>query len=227
MEEDFSSVIADRRVSVGLSVIVAVRHAESVANTQGIFQGQTYDTGLSPLGTRQAQVLARRLSGRGVPKIITSPLKRTYQTAFEIARISGAPIEVDNRLMETNHGIWEGKNKDWVTENFPDVYNLWRIKPTDVQFPGGEHFSQTVERVRQFVETAQLPPGSVVVTHDNVVRIILTHAQGTPVDQMWSYELEPASLSLFEGNVVNGKNILKTMKVIAEGLRADVSHHVL
>ena len=42
-----------------MTKIYLVRHAESLANAQGIYQGQTYDTPLSNLGKKQAAALLR------------------------------------------------------------------------------------------------------------------------------------------------------------------------
>lgn len=231
MEEDFGNFTIDRRVNTDLSVVIAVRHAESVANTQGLFQGQTYDTDLSELGKKQAIALAKRLTGRGVSKIYASPLRRTYQTAFAISTLADKSIEVDNRLIETNHGLWEGKSKDWIKDNYPDLYKSWMSNPSQVQFPQGEHFMDTVRRVDDFLRTTRLDPGTVIVTHDNIVRIILALAYGHPIDEMWKHELEPAAVNIFESNVVDGKNVLKPMKVNdythLGGIRANVFMHAL
>src|SRR3990167_7819914 len=124
MEEDFSSWDGvERRVNPRNNNIVIIRHAESVSNAQGIYQGQTHDTGLSLLGKKQAKALAKRLKIFGVRKIITSPLKRTHQTALAVADETGCKIVVDKTIIETNHGVWEGKHKDWIAQNFTDIYS--------------------------------------------------------------------------------------------------------
>lgn len=56
-----------------MAKIFFIRHAESIANTQGIYQGQTYDTPLSPLGVRQARLLAQRLARENLSFVIASP----------------------------------------------------------------------------------------------------------------------------------------------------------
>jgi broad specificity phosphatase PhoE len=213
MEEDFASVIADRRVNAGLSIVIAARHAESLADLQGLVQGQRFDTDLTELGKKQAIALAKRLSGRGITRLISSPLRRTYQTALEIARSSGNQIEVDNRLVDTDFGEWESKPLSSVIEEYPDLYQLWKTQPADVEFPGGERFSQTLSRISNFLESTELPPGSVIVADDNPVKVMLSFALQKPVNEVWNNELDPASVTIFEGNVVNGKNILRSMKV--------------
>jgi broad specificity phosphatase PhoE len=211
--------------------IIVVRHGESVANTQGIFQGQTYDTDLSELGFRQAKALAERLKELGVSKIITSPLKRTYQTALEISRTTNADIEVRNEVIETNHGVWEGKSKDWIQENYKGVYDMWMEAPSQTTFPHGEAFMDTVNRVESFIDDYELIDGAAIVAHDNVLRIITAFAKGDLIDKIWDYEIEPAALNFFEVNQVGGKNKLKLLKINdiehLGDLRADLSNHAL
>lgn len=213
------------------NIVIVTRHAESVANTEGKFQGQTYDTFLSDLGKKQAEVLANRLSGSGVTKIISSPLKRTYQTSSEIAKKTGGQILVDERIIETNHGLWEGKSKRWIKENYYDVYRLWQNHPSKVQFPKGEHFQDTVRRVEDFLLTAPLENGTVIVTHDNILRILLSLTQGISIDYIWRHNIEPAALTVFERNIVNGRNVLKPIKINdnkhLKGLKANISKHAL
>jgi broad specificity phosphatase PhoE len=205
-----------------ISRIIAIRHGESVANTQGIFQGQTYDTDLSELGFRQAKALAERLKELGVKKIISSPLKRTYQTALEISRTTNADIEVRNEVIETNHGIWEGKM---------DVYDMWMEAPSQTAFPQGEAFMDTVNRLKSFIHNYELVDGTAIVAHDNVLRIITAFAKGDLIDKIWDYTIEPAALNFFEVNQVGGKNKLKLLKINdiehLGDLRADLSNHAL
>src|SRR3990172_8421642 len=135
MEEDFSGWTGiERRMNPRENTIIIIRHADSVANAQGIYQGQTHDTALSELGKKQAGALAARFKIFGVRKIITSPLKRTHQTARAIADEVGCEMEVNEKIIETNHGVWEGKHKDWIRENFAEIYNRWMQKPSDVVF---------------------------------------------------------------------------------------------
>ena len=138
MEEDYiEGLDPERTLSTRVKSIIVVRHAESVANTEGIYQGQTYDTDLSELGKKQTKALANRLNDLELRKIITSPLKRTYKTAEAVASEIGCDVEINEMIIETNHGVWEGKPKSWITQNFPDIHELWQRKPSEVIFPEG------------------------------------------------------------------------------------------
>lgn len=234
MEEDFAEFgfKTEQKVTGKMPKIIVVRHAESIANTQGIYQGQTYDTDLSPLGKKQAEALAVRLKEVGITKIVSSPLKRAYQTAFEVSRTLDFPIETDNFIIETNHGEWEGKTKEWIGNNYPEIYSAWLTKPSQVVFPQGEAFQETLNRVGYFLQNAQqLTDNTLLVTHDNIVRIMVTLANGWTLDDIWTHDIEPAALNFFEVNIAERKNKLKLLQLNdnkhLREIRSDIKKHAL
>ena len=232
MEEDFTNWTGvERRSNPRENNIVIVRHAESISNTQGIYQGQTYDTDLSELGKKQAKALAERLKVFGAKKIITSPLKRTHQTAKAVADEIGCEIEFNHRIIETNHGAWEGQHKDWINENYTDMYDIWLKTPSRVVFPNGESFMDTVKRTLEFLENTDFEPDTVVITHDNILRAMISLINNTDIDSMWEISLETAALNFFEVNKVDQKNVFRILKLNdvghLAGLRNDIHHHAL
>lgn len=232
MEEDFVNIIdPERTATLNIKSIIVVRHAESIANIKGIYQGQTYDTGLSELGKKQAKALAERLKVFGVRRIITSPLKRALQTAEVIANKTNCEVEISKAIIETNHGVWEGRPKDWVSQNFPDIHSLWREKPSEVIFPGGEAFMDTIQRTLNFLENTDFEPNTVVITHDNILRVMISLISNSDIDKMWEIPLETAALNFFEVNKINGKNVFRIVKLNdvkhLGALRNDIKIHAL
>jgi len=232
MEEDIKDTFdEERKNTTRIRKIIAVRHAESLANSQGIYQGQSFDTELSFLGEKQAEALAKRLKEIGVAKIITSPLKRAYLTARIVAEEVGCEIEFDQRIIETNHGVWEGKHKDFIAENFPDLHRLWLEKPSEVIFPKGEAFMNTVQRTLEFLENTNFEPNTLIVTHDNILRLMISLIMNSDIDKMWEIPLETASLNFFEVNKVNGKNVFRILRLNdvehLSNLRNDIRVHAL
>lgn len=230
-EKQYEAEHLENRFNEILDKIIAVRHGESIANTLGIYQGQTYDTDLSSLGKKQADALAKRLTSFGIKKIIASPLKRTYQTAMEISRVTDIPIEINELILETNHGHWEGMSKEWIKKNYTDIYDTWFQNPSQTVFPNGEAFVDTFKRVETFLDRTDLTDNTLLVTHDNIIRIMVTLSNGWTLDDIWRHDIEPAALNFFEVNKMTGKNKLKILKlndnIHLEGLRADLSVHAL
>ncbi len=232
MKKDLISLLdKGKAVDIQTTKVIIIRHAESIANTQGIYQGQSFDTDLSELGKKQAEALSNALKDFGIARIITSPLKRTLQTAQIIGEELGCRIELSNKIIETNHRVWEGKHKDWVRKNFPDIYRLWQEKSSQTIFPQGEAFEDTIQRTLGFLENTNFERNTLVVTHDNIIRVMISLIKNTDIDKMWEIPLETASLNFFEVKKQANKNMFRVLKLneVAhlESLRNDIRVHAL
>ena len=75
--------------------IVLVRHGEASAGW-----GDDGDPGLSPLGHRQAVAVAGGLGPDGPMAIVSSPLRRTLETARPLAERWGTSAVIDRRVSE-------------------------------------------------------------------------------------------------------------------------------
>lgn len=191
--------------------IYLVRHAESIANTKGIYQGQSYDTSLSELGFIQSRALAQSIVKRDISRIICSPLKRTFYTALESAKKTKAPIEASLDIIETNHGKWEGMHKNMIIKNYPETYETWLLNPELANFPEGEEFSHTIKRVNKFLLTTKWRENTLVVTHDNIVRIIIALIEGSPINNIWSYQIDPTGITTISVVGTNGSTRMKVL----------------
>jgi len=204
--------------------IYLVRHAESVANTRGIYQGQTYDTPLSPLGRLQAQALADYFLNHHLDHLVVSPLLRTRQTAGKVGVTQKLPLNLDSRIIETNHGRWEGISKFEIQNRWPDVISVWNTRPSQAVFPDGESFIQTQARVLSWwQEIVNLPGDTLVITHDNIIRIILAHLDRMDLDRIWDFDLHPASVTIVENNRTLTLNDTSHL----DGLLANLDQHAL
>ena len=183
-----------------MAKIYLIRHGESVANTQGIYQGQTYDTPLSNVGWQQAGRLAERLDQVDLDRVIASPLQRTQMTAQVVVGNRNLSVESEARITETNHGLWEGLSKDVIAARWPDLYKKWQKFPSSVQFPEGEHFLETQKRVRvwwqEMLQTNQ--QNLAVVTHYNIIQIIVAHLLNMKLNRIWRFDLQPTSVTCIE-----------------------------
>jgi broad specificity phosphatase PhoE len=156
----------DGLVPPGLNAtLVLLRHGESEAITQGLFQGRL-DTPLSPLGERQAELAGERLARPGRPpqiavpaarpiEIAHSPLRRAAGTAEAAARAldrvySDPPVELraEAGLLEIGQGVWEGLHRDDVEARYPAELESWRRTPTVPAAPGSELLLDVDGRVR-------------------------------------------------------------------------------
>lgn len=158
--------MSERLVPAGLhATIVLLRHGESVAITEGRFQGR-FDTPLSPLGERQARLAGDRLAHPGRPpqiavpaappvEIAHSPLARTTATAAaaeSALRAAYGPetpaLRPEPGLYEIGQGAWDGLARTEVEARFAPELEAWRLTPHVNNAPGGEALVEADLRVR-------------------------------------------------------------------------------
>ncbi len=105
---------------VSETVICIVRHGETDWNAQGRLQGRE-DIELNDSGRQQAFKIAAYLSVGHWDVIVSSPLKRAYETAQIIARmLSVTEIEVEEQITERDYGEASGLWPDERRSRFPD-----------------------------------------------------------------------------------------------------------
>lgn len=92
-------------------MIYFLRHGESEANVKGLFAGQREDSPLTDNGIEQARAAGEELRAITFDRVIISRLKRTRQTADEVAKVIGfdpSKIELDERIVEYDMGAITG-----------------------------------------------------------------------------------------------------------------------
>lgn len=203
-----------------------VRHGESVANTKGIYQGQTFNAPLSDMGKLQAKALAKYFESLEIKKIIASPLLRAKQTAQEVADLKKINVVNSMEVIETNHGEWEGVNKKIIEKKWPDIYKTWMETPADAKFPKGETFLETQERIIKWWESVtKNEEDTLVITHDNIIRILVANVLGLPLNNIWKFELNPAAVTIIETNGNNHRLIALDEKKHLQNLLVDLKKH--
>jgi len=175
-----------------------IRHAESEWNPIGRYQG-LLDPGLSERGLKQAELLGRALEKEKIDVIYSSPLKRTYQTAQEIAKRHGLEIIEDRRIIEIDHGVWSGMLVEEVKERFPEDFRMWLEEPHRVKFEGGESLQDVFKRVKDFLEFIREKHWGqtvAVVSHTVPIRAMLCALLNIDLSKFWVFGCDNASYSL-------------------------------
>jgi probable phosphoglycerate mutase len=152
-----------------------IRHAESVWNASGRWQGQG-DPPLSADGSRQAEALARELAGREIEVLYASDLARAAETAAILAARLELVPRLEARLRERDLGQWTGLTGDEIEARAPGDLARVRALDPDVRPGGGESSREVGARARAAVEEiAKLHAGRrvAVVTHLGVIRALL------------------------------------------------------
>lgn len=99
--------------------IVVMRHAQTVDNAAGVWQGHK-DSGLSERGWAQVAAAAPRVAAYRPTLVVSSDLQRAVDTGEAVATLSGLTLRRDARLREVDVGGWQGLAVDDVRARFPD-----------------------------------------------------------------------------------------------------------
>jgi ribonuclease H / adenosylcobalamin/alpha-ribazole phosphatase len=174
-----------------------LRHGQTALSVERRFAGRG-DIPLTDLGLQQAAAAAAAIAERGrVDVIISSPLQRAWQTALAVAERTGAPLEADDDLAETDFGSWEGMTFAEVMARWPDEMSAW-MAAADAAPPGGESFASVAERVDAALDRlllAHLGKKVVVVSHVTPIKTIVCRAVLAPTAALFRIHLDVASVS--------------------------------
>ena len=133
--------------------LVLLRHGQTEYNAGNRMQGQL-DTELTELGRAQAKAAAVALAERDPLAIVSSDLRRAFDTAVALGDSSGLPVQVDERLRETHLGRWQGLTHREVDARDPGARLHWRADSTFAP-PGGESRVDVARRARPVVAEAE------------------------------------------------------------------------
>ena len=177
---------------------VIVRHGETTWGAQARFAGRK-DVSLTPRGRRQAAAVAGRIRIMAPVVVLTSPLQRCRNTAQAIAAEVGAPVVVDDRLIDGMLGEWTGFRAAEIEDQWPAEFARWRSDP-DASPPGGESFTAVRQRIRPLMtDTLTTYRGHtvVLVTHAAPSKMILATALNVDSEVAYRMRVDTASLSGF------------------------------
>jgi broad specificity phosphatase PhoE len=159
--------------------LLLIRHAQSVWNEAGLWQGWA-DPPLSPLGEEQTLQAAARLAAEPpFDLLVASDLSRARRTGQLLAAALNLDVcsVLDPGLREYDVGVWSGHTREEIEAGWPG--EIARFSANDmVAPPGGEDRAAFDARVvaagRRVGEAAEQSGASrvLVVAHGGVVRAL-------------------------------------------------------
>jgi probable phosphomutase (TIGR03848 family) len=178
--------------------LLLVRHA--MCDPVGrLLAGRAPGVHLNAEGRAQAERLAERLGGLELDGIYTSPLERALETAEPIARRTGCSVEPLAAFTELEFGAWTGCT---LAELDGDpVWRRFNAQRSVARPPGGESMLEVQARAVAGLEALRRrhPDGrALVVSHGDVIRSVVAHLAGIPLDLFQRLEISPASVTVVE-----------------------------
>lgn len=167
--------------------IILVRHGAPIAAARGMVYGKL-DVGLSEERKAQIAETVRWLKKFDLSAIYASPRIRAAESAKLAAQEFGLNVAVENRFAEIDFGDFEGATYDDVKKRFPEIYDLWMTRPTEVEFPNGESFPAMRRRVLEAIDEIKMrhtDQTTAVFSHGGVNRIVLAEALNLPTENLF------------------------------------------
>jgi broad specificity phosphatase PhoE len=176
-----------------------IRHADK---EQGNFYNpilRHQDEPISAKGIAEAQKLSIYFSDKTIDKIYVSQYVRTKQTIEYVAqKVKMSPI-VDSRLNEIDNGAFEGLSEQEIQQRFPDVWNAFKERSRDFQFPGGESGEDAQRRLESFMKEKQEDEEDIlVVSHDGLIRLLMCTLLDLPVYRRWDFRVDTCGIMEIE-----------------------------
>jgi probable phosphomutase (TIGR03848 family) len=178
-----------------VTVFLLVRHAVT-SHTGHKLTGWAPDVHLSEEGRTQADAVAERLAKAPIKAIYSSPIDRTLETARAVASKHRLDVQVRDDIGEVRYGAWTNRSLKSLAKT-----KLWtKVQrfPSAARFPQGETLREVQARAVGELERIQArhPKQLVcVVSHSDVIRLVVAHYLGVHIDLFQRIAIGPASVS--------------------------------
>ena len=138
-------------------VIYIVRHCKA--------EGQPAESPITSEGMKQAIELVKFFKKVKIDRIISSPFKRAIQSIEPVSKQKQINIELDTRLEE----------RILCSSDMPDWIEALKVTYTDLdlKFVGGESSREAIERVTGVIDDIKLGENVVIVSHGNLISLLL------------------------------------------------------
>jgi probable phosphomutase (TIGR03848 family) len=178
-----------------VTLLLLIRHG--LTDATGVrLSGWTPGIHLSQRGSEQAASLPDRLDRVPIGAIYSSPLERCTETAAPLAAARSRDVQLLDGLAEVRYGSWTNRPLKQLARTA-----LWRrvqSVPSAVRFPGGESLLEVQARAvseLQRVCAAHRAGGVALFSHADVIKLLIAHYAGVPLDQFQRLVIDPASIS--------------------------------
>ncbi len=204
-----SSVRAPGGVTEPLTTIILVRHGRTHLTESKRISGRGGENpGLSDLGREDAHKVAKAIAEIGnsgpwshltpVSAIISSPIRRTLDTAHIISNELSLGVDVIEDLAEISFGDWDGHTNDEVKSKWASSFKEWQGSWT-VTPPNGESletFDARVQAARREVLSDYAGKTVAVVSHVMPIRGFIRAGMDGGAAGYWRPQISPCSITI-------------------------------
>jgi broad specificity phosphatase PhoE len=176
--------------------LILIRHGATNWNAEKRIQGRR-DISLNNTGILQAKYLSSILTCTKLSAVYSSPVRRAFETAGIIARPHGLKISLLEEVTEVDVGTWEGKLLSELQSEslkWTDQCNEFNY----VMLPGCESIEEVCRRAIAGIEKIRQQDSDnvVVVSHGDVIKIIICQYLGLSLMEMSRFSVGLCSMSI-------------------------------
>lgn len=170
-------------------------------------------------GIEQVQATARLLVGAPIDCVVCSGLPRTLETAGILLQGRTLELQQDPDLKEIRAGRLRDIPPADRQQRIAHAYSQAAL--IGARFMGGEHWGDFQQRVLGAFErwiSEAAGKDVLLVVHDAVIRVILSHVCGSGLAGLRAFEQDPAALSILDSqNMPDGTSryFLRAVNVTA------------
>jgi probable phosphoglycerate mutase len=181
-----------------LSTFLLIRHGETDAVGKRL-SGRTPGVHLNGTGRAQAEVIAKAIGRLAVDAVYGSPLERAAETAAALCETSHVGYTAAAEFTEMDFGAWTNCTFDELEAQ--PLWESFNSHRSETVPPNGESMRDVQTRAAQKLEELRRQQQTVaVVTHCDVIRAVLAHYLGMPLDMLLRFDCDPASVSVLDLN---------------------------
>ena len=168
-----------------------IRHGQAISNVRALCScwPEKFINPLTKKGREIIKESAKKLSGKKIDLIFTSPLLRTKQTAEIIGKILKVKPKTDKRLREMGFGIFNGGSLERMWKSFKGEQE--RIKKGPAK---GENYSEISNRVAEFlkeIDDKYNEKNILIVSHEGPLFLLQGKVEGLSLKEtIKKYPLE-------------------------------------
>lgn len=197
-----------------------VRHGETDANLNHIVQGQLFDNSLNETGKKQAELTALALADADFSCIFVSSASRAGETGQYILEKHNRNkpkrwVGINHGLLEINQGIFEGMTTEQVQKKYPDLYWMYKNRPSAMVFPKGEVMVHALARVSLEIRTilGNYPSDNIlIVSHGGAIALMFIDLFKWNIDIMYhAIRHENCAISIVEWPTIESRPSILVM----------------
>ncbi len=185
-----------------MTEFLLIRHGANDYTRTHRLAGWTPGVHLNAHGQAQAAAIGQRLAATRIDALYASPLDRTVETAQAIlAHHPALSLNLLEAIGEVKCGDWQGQELGKLARR--KVWRTVQMAPSRFQFPGGETFRSAQQRAVDALELLRERHARqtvAVVSHSDIIKLVVAHYIGLPLDLFQRIEISTASLTVLACN---------------------------